>query len=326
MSNKFNNRLLLIAASMALCLGTIACSTNKGPGETGTADAATRTLAQSQSQTDLEKQRQDAEQAARPGVEQERKQAEDEAKKNLDQDAVAAIGETEKAIDAIASNKSDQALAAIERATGKINVLLARNPATALIPVGVQVEVIDAAPYDTKVIKELAQQASAAVSAKDYPAARVLLYALTSEIRVRSYNLPLATYPDAMKEAARLVDQKKNEDATRVLLTALNTLLAIDRVTPLPLVVAREALNAARGQSPKDRAAAQTLVQAAKNEIARAKELGYAAQAPDYEALNTDISNLEKQLKGNSDAGSVFAKLEDRLSAFMKRQSQQERR
>jgi hypothetical protein len=42
--------------------------------------------------------------------------------------------------------------------------------------------------------------------------------------------------------------------------------------------------------------------------------------------LNTDISNLEKQLKGNEDATSVFAKLEDRLSAFLKRQSQQERR
>jgi hypothetical protein len=29
-----------------------------------------------------------------------------------------------------------------------------------------------------------------------------------------------------------------------------------------------------------------------------------------------DISNLEKQLKGNSDTGSMFAKLEDKLSAF----------
>jgi predicted small lipoprotein YifL len=70
MSDKLNNRLLRIAASMALCLGTIACSTNKGPGETPKADAATTTPAQSQSQPDLEKQRQDAEQAARPGVEQ----------------------------------------------------------------------------------------------------------------------------------------------------------------------------------------------------------------------------------------------------------------
>jgi len=36
-------------------------------------------------------------------------------------------------------------------------------------------------------------------------------------------------------------------------------------------------------------------------------------------------SNLEK-LEGNQDATSVFAKLEDRLSTFLKRQSEQQRR
>ena len=56
------------------------------------------------------------------------------------------------------------------------------------------------------------------------------------------------------------------------------------------------------------------------------EELGYGAKAPEYEALNTDIATLEKQLKGNADASSVFAKLEDKLSGFLKRQSQQERR
>jgi len=215
---------------------------------------------------------------------------------------------------------------AIEQATGKINVLLARDPATGLIPVSVRVEVIDTAPNDTTTIKDLARQVSTAIAAKDYPAARVVLDALTSEIRVRTYNLPLGTYPDALKEAARLLDQKKNQDASNVLLTALNTLLAVDRVTPLPLVFAREALDAAKGQSQSDKAAAQTLVQTAKNEIERAKDLGYAAQAPEYVDLSADVSTLERQLKGSSDAGSVFAKLEDKLSAFLKRQSQQERR
>src|SRR6202011_723791 len=95
-------------------------------------------------------------------------------------------------------------LAAIERATGKINVLLARNPATAIIPVSVNVAIIDAAPHDVKLIKDHGQYASTAVAAKDYPAARVLLAALTSEIRVRTYNLPLATDPEALKAARRL--------------------------------------------------------------------------------------------------------------------------
>ena len=311
-----------ITIVLAVCLTLVACSTDKTDSNSSVNAATTQT----QSPPNLQKQRQEAEQQARPDVEKERKQAEDEASKNLDQEAKAAIDETQKAIDAIAANKNDQALAAIEQATGKINILLARNPATALIPVSLEVEVIDAAPHDSKAIAEIAKNASKAVDDKNYPAARVLLYALTSEIRVRTYNLPLATYPAALQEAAHLLDQKEPLEASKMLLTALDTLMAVDRVTPLPLVLAREAIEQAKAKSQTDKAMAQTLVETAKKETERAKELGYAGRDPEYVALNTDISNLEKQLKGNEDATSVFAKLEDRLSAFLKRQSQQERR
>ena len=198
-----------IAILLALCLTLASCSSAKNSSDNSTVNAATQTQNQTQSPPDLQKQRQEAEQQARPEIEQERKQAEDEASKNLDQEAMAAIDETQKAIDAIAANKTDQAMAAIEQATGKINILLARNPATALIPVSLEVDVIDAAPHDSKAIAEIAKNASKAMDDKNYPAARVLLYALTSEIRVRTYNLPLATYSAALQEAAHLLDQKK---------------------------------------------------------------------------------------------------------------------
>jgi hypothetical protein len=231
MKNRIKMLLLVSASSLTLCLGTISCTNGKGTDERTSADASTKPTTQAQTQPDFEKQRQDAEQQARPSVEKERKQVEEEAGRSLDQDAKAAIDETQKAIDAIASDRTDLAMQAIERATGKINVLLARDPATGLIPVSVRVEVIDTAPSDTKTIKDLVRQVSTAIAAKDYPAARVVLDALTSEIRVRTYSLPLGTYLDALKEAARLVDQKKNQDASNVLLAALNTLLAVDRVT-----------------------------------------------------------------------------------------------
>jgi len=314
------------AILLALCLTLASCSSAKNSSDNSTVNAATQTQNQTQSPPNLEKQRQEAEQQARPDVEKERKQAEDEPSKNLDQEAKAAIDETQKAIDAIAANKNDQALAAIEQATGKINILLARNPATALIPVSLEVEVIDAAPHDSKAIAEIAENASKAMDDKNYPAARVLLYALTSEIRVRTYNLPLATYPAALQEAAHLLDQKESLEASKVLLTALDTLMAVDRVTPLPLVLAREAIEQAKAKSQSDKTMAQALVETAKKETERAKELGYAGRDPEYTGLNSDILNLEKQLKSNEDATSVFARLEDKLSAFLKRQSQQERR
>lgn len=324
MNNNARTNLLRTGILLASCIVLSACGATRSA-ERST-NGGTQTQPQSKAQTDLDKQRQTAQQQVQPEVENQRRQIEEEGKKGLDQEAVVAVNDTQKAIDAIAADKSDHALAAIEEATGKINILLARNPANAFIPVSLAVDIIDVAPHDTKLIRQVASDASAAVGAKDYPSARVLLYSLTSEIRSRTFNLPLATYPDALKEAARLLDQKKDQDASNVLLTALNTLVAVDKVTPLPLILSREALRAAKENSQKDKATAQILVQTAKNELGRSKELGYAAHAPEYDALNADITSLEKQLKGNRDATAVFAKLEDKLSGFLKRQSGQERR
>jgi hypothetical protein len=212
------------------------------------------------------------------------------------------------------------ALSALERASGKINVLLARNPATALIPVSQEVVVFDTAPEDLDAIVENAHAADAAMRLDDYPAARALLYGLMSELRVRTYTLPLATYPAALTEAARLLDQKKNDEARMALMAALSTLVAIDRVTPLPLLLAREVINEA--QRDKDRESALAFLNTARYELERAKALGYAAQDPEYKALKDDISNLEKQLKKNEDTSSLFSKLQERLSALLKRQSE----
>ena len=178
----------LMALSLTL-LGLTSCGHSN---DTRAAEAATATQPQPQNKPDLQKQLQDAEQQVRPDIEKQRAQAEQQANQTLDKEAIEAIDQTQKAIDAIAANKNSEALAAIEQATGKINILLARNPATALIPVAAVVAVIDTAPTDDKAITQLGQSVSKAVGDKDFPTARVLLYALMSEIRVRTSNLPLA--------------------------------------------------------------------------------------------------------------------------------------
>ncbi len=193
----------------------------------------------------LEQQRKDAEHQARPDLERTRQSAEQQAEKTLDPEAVRAIEETEGAIRAIAANNTQEAMAAIERAVGKLNVLLSRNPDTALVPVNLSVEVFDTAPEDVDAIRDLAEDAAIAVEVNDLPSGRILLHSLMSEIRVRVYNIPLATYPEAMQRAARYLGEKKNLEAINVLLTALNTLVAVDHVTPIPLIVAQDAIRQA---------------------------------------------------------------------------------
>lgn len=296
----------LAVATLALCIGA-------------------GRLTGSQPPSDLEQKKQDAEKRARPEVEQQRQQAQQQAEARLDQEAIAAITETTNAVQAITENRIPEATAAIERATGKVDVLLARNPKDALIPVAVDVSLIDLAPLEIDAIKAHAKAAERATADRELPTARVLLEGLTSEIRVRTTNLPLVTYPLALQTAARLLDEKKNDEASDVLLAALNTLAVIDQATPLPLLLTRVSIDEAQSLREKDKNAAQIHLATARHELERAKELGYAAKDPEYTALNKSIADLEKQVKGDGDTQPAFERLKERVATFFKRQSETKR-
>jgi YfdX protein len=186
----------------------------------------------------------------------------------------------------------------------------------------VQVVIIDAAPTDLKQIDHTVQLATDATKDKDLPAARILLAAVISELRIRTTSLPLATYPEALKRAAQLLDQGKNRDAGDVLLTALNTLVIVDHVLPLPLVLAQAAIDDANSQRQNNKQLALTLLEAAKNEIIRSRHLGYLSEDAEYKALDDEISNLESSVKGPGNTTSLFAQLRERIAAFINRQKQ----
>ena len=277
-------------------------------------------MTDTQAKSTLEMQRNRAEQQARPDLEKWRNEAEQQALKTLDKDAIAAIEQTVQAIDSIAAGKTADALKGIEEATGKVDIVLARNPELLLIPVSVEALIIDTAPRDIDDIEKFADAADKAILVDDFPTARALLDALRSEVRVRTYNLPLGIYPTALQQAARLLD-KDSQAASIALLAALNTLVTVDQVTPLPLLVAHEAISQVQTSSQKDKIAALKVVEAAELELNRAMALGYAGQDPEYPALKDDISDLKKQLTGSEDTTSAFSKLEARLGAFLKRKS-----
>jgi hypothetical protein len=81
--------------------------------------------------------------------------------------------------------------------------------------------------------------------------ARRLLKNLASETVISVTNIPLATYPDAIKSAVKFIDQNKKDEAKRVLQTALNTQAVTDTIIPLPVVKAQEALKNAESLAEK---------------------------------------------------------------------------
>jgi len=269
----------------------------------------------------LETQRSHAEKQARPELEKWREAAEHKSEETLDADAMAAINETVRAIDAVAAGNSREALQMIEQATGKVDVAIARNPKLARIPVRTEALILDAAPADMGEIRRLADLAETAMLLGDYPGARSLLDALRSEIRIRTWYLPLVDFPTALRDAAALLDGDR-EAAGKALLAALRTLIASDRVMPIPLLLAQEAVEHAQMLAAKDKDAAQEELDGARFALNRAKTLGYRRQDTDYETLKSQIEILRKQLRGSDDTASRFQKLIQNLTAFGKRQSE----
>jgi hypothetical protein len=262
-----------------------------------------------------------ADQQTRADIEQQREQIAREAENTLDKDAIEVLQQTHNVIKAIEASKHDDAVAAIKRAQKQIELLLQRNSTQVHIPVHVEVAVFDTAPEELSAIIDIAQDASRALDDKDFPSARVLLHSLMSEIRVREYNLPLTTFPTALQEAQRLLEQNKTSEARAVLLTALRTLVALDRVVPIPLLAARAAIKRAQANR-SDAATAQQYLHIADHEVDRARYLGYAGSSPEYTALKDEIAKLEKQLKGEEDLSSVFSELGNRLATFLRWQSE----
>jgi hypothetical protein len=264
-------------------------------------------------------------------IEQERQKATNEAQSSLDQDAIAAIEETRNAINAIDQGNTQEALQALERATGKLDILLARYPELALVSVSTQITIIDLAPRDFDLIEPIRDEAKRAVNEEDFPTGRALLHNLVSEIRTSTVNLPLETYPDAMKESARLLHQGRTDEARAVMQLALSTLVVTEQSRPIPLINALTELAAAmalaaqgqdqQNQDQQNRDQVLRLLEDARTQLKLARELGYARRDPEYKELDRAIRDIERQIRAKEKTESPFAKLREKFSSFFNRVS-----
>ena len=221
-------------------------------------------------------------------------------------EAVAALRETQNALKAIDQNKTDEANAALERATGKLEIVLARTPTLALAPVDVSVVTHDVIAAQADVDK-IRGEAAAALAQGRLQLARKLISDLGSETVVSISKLPLGTYPAALKQAAALLHQGKSQEAKAVLETALSTIVVEDIIIPLPLVRAQLALEGARSLLEKKKrtdaesARMRELLATARTQLQLGKALGYATDS-EMTDLIASVDELERKTAGSQSA------------------------
>lgn len=244
-----------------------------------------------------------------------------ERRKAMLEDAHAALDETNAALRSLDEGNTEDALDELARATGKLELLVARDPSLKLAPVDVNIVTHDL--YATpEAIRAARSRAEDLLEDGKVQEARVLLSGLASEIVVNVTSLPLATYPDAIKAISPLIDEGKIEEAEAQLRAALNTLVVTEEaVISLPVLRAQEMLDEAEELVKKEAPTEEEkkkigdLVDGARDQLEMARLLGYG-NAADHSRFDAQIANLKKKIGAEEETKGVFATLRQSLDAF----------
>ena len=249
-----------------------------------------------------------ASQSVQPEVNKKTADVAAEKHKELIADAQTAIAETEKALQALKENKHKEALEALAIATGKLELVLVRNPKLVLAPVNTEVVTLDLlASRDT--VKAVLKEAKEYLSDGEIQKARPLISNLASEIQYRTTNIPLATYPAAIKAITPLIDAGKIDEAKAGLQDILNTLVITTDVVPLPKLRAERMLKEAQAlaekkdRSKEENAKIAKSIQGAREQLQMAELLGYGNKK-DYKPMYQQLDEIaKKSADGKSGAG-----------------------
>lgn len=245
-----------------------------------------------------------------------------EKREEILEEARAAIRETQNALKALDEKKKNDALSALEHVSGKLTIILARDPELALAPSDVRTVTYNILA-DIDAVKALREEIENALDDGRVQRARRLIRNLASETVVSVFNIPLITYPEAIKHAVRLIDDDKIEEAKQVLQTALNTLVITDTIIPLPVAAAEELLKEAETLTEKsDRSKEENkrlddLLKDARLKLEFAQALGYGGKK-DFKNLYEQLDNIEERTKGGKSGSGYFDKIKGYLNDAVK--------
>ncbi len=234
----------------------------------------------------------------------------------LVKEAIESLNFAQNAVIALEHKDKKAATENLEKAIGKLEVIMAAKNAPKLLPINnvIRVQEFVGTAKDVeksvKMVKDL-------LDAGKVQEARALIAPLASEIDITVVNLPLASYPDALKLAASYVHDGKLEKAKEVLYIALSTFTEVTEVVPIPLLESADLIAAASRVAKEDKTKALKYLEAASDALDVAEKLGYVSESTTtYKMLHDQIKAVEKEIKGKNKAEKLFEELAAKLKEF----------
>ncbi|HHH38877.1 MAG TPA: YfdX family protein [Sedimenticola sp.] len=239
-------------------------------------------------------------------------------RKRIVSEAVTAIKETRHALQALEQGKRDDALKALEIATGKLELLIARDPKLALAPVDIAVFTQDLFA-EPKTVKAVIGEVKDLLDDGRVQAARRLMAGLASEIRFSITSIPLGSYPEAIKAISPLIDQGKIDEAKQALQAALGTLVISDEILPLPLLradallVEAERLAGKEKRSEEENRSLEEMLEAARQQLELGEALGYGNRDA-FKPLYEQIDQIEEKSSGGKSGSGWFDRIRKQIA------------
>ncbi len=231
-------------------------------------------------------------------------------------EAVEAVLLTQKVLVELEKGDQKSAKKSLEKAIGKLEVVLAHPNAPALLPIDSSIAATEFTG-NLKTIKAALKSVEDLLEDGKVQEARRLLDTLQSEIDIITVSLPLVSYPQALKLAAKYLNSGKSEEAKEVLEMALSTMVQNEIVIPIPLLKAEALVGAASKIAKKDKEQALKHLEEAKNQLEIAEALGYTSESDTtYKVLYDAIKSVEKEVKGKNRAEKLFEELIGKLKEF----------
>ncbi|MBF0415390.1 MAG: YfdX family protein [Magnetococcales bacterium] len=245
-----------------------------------------------------------------------------EKRKKILEEASAALQETEHALKAIGEKNKEEAIAALEKVTGKLELILARDPGLALAPVDTNVMTYDLlASLDT--VKAMIHDAEHYLKSGEIQKARPIVGNLASEIVYQTRSIPLATYPFAIKEVVRLIDKGQLDRARADLQSALNTLVVTtDKIVPLPkmraehLLVKAEELTKKEKRSKEENERLEMILTEIRNQLEIAELLGYGDK-DSFKSLYVQLNDIKEKTSGGKSGEKWYDLIKKKVSSVL---------
>jgi hypothetical protein len=172
-------------------------------------------------------------------------------------------------------------------------------------------------------IEAMREQAEDLLEDGEVQRARGIIAGLASEMIIGVTNIPLASYPEAIKAVSPLIDEGKIEEAKVALQAALNTLVVTEHVIPSPILRAEQMLMKAeplaekKNRSQDEKQELEELLENARYHIELAKALGYGDKNV-YEEFFDQIKEIEEKTADKKAGKGYFDGIRQSLSKFRK--------